>query len=83
MPVAQHMRLGRGHLAQGGECLLGAALLHDAQDGVEYDDQQDRACLVPLTQRAGDNRRADEQQYGHILELTQKPLQEAGPGLFS
>ena len=51
--VAQHVGVGRGHLFQGGQRLLGPALLYHAQDGVEDDDGHDGDGIDELGGLAG------------------------------
>ena len=43
-----------GQRSQGRHRLLGAPLLHEAEDGVEHDDREDRAGLDAFADREGD-----------------------------
>ena len=78
--AANHRGISRGHRAEGGECRLRTPLLHIAHRRVQQDDGEDRDGLVGPRRLAlerpepgRDNRRDEQQDDEHILELREKP----------
>ena len=74
--------MGCGHVFQRVQRLFGLALLHHAHHGVQDDDQQDQHRLEELLRLAlhagdgeGNDRRSDQDEDHHILELIGKALQ--------
>ena len=80
-PVAQHAGIGRGHLLQGRERLLGLRLLHHADHGVQDDDQDDGARVHVLSEHDGDDRGRDQDQDQEVLELAEEHGEERRPRL--
>jgi hypothetical protein len=52
LPVAQHQRPGREHVADGVQGLLGLALLDEADDGVDEHHAEDHTRVHPVLQDA-------------------------------
>ena len=50
LPVAQHQRLYFTHLFESIHGFTGAVLLHEADEGVEDDDNDNDDCVNPLPQ---------------------------------
>ena len=83
LPIAQHRRGGRGHLAQRLDGTLGAVLLHEAQQHRKQHNDGDGDGFDPVPKKGGECRRHKENDDQHILELLQqdRPRRDAMGGL--
>ena len=72
LAVAQHVRDGRGHLPQRFERPLGAVLLDEPEQHGEQHDDGDDDRLERVAEEAGDDRRAEQNQDQHVLELREE-----------
>ncbi|MCZ7641555.1 MAG: hypothetical protein M5U33_00755 [Pseudorhodoplanes sp.] len=54
-----------------------AAFLHEADDGVEHDDDEDHERVDRVAEQSGDHGRAHQHVDQHIVELQQQPHQRA------
>jgi len=77
LPVAAHLGLGRGHLLESRDGLLGVELLVEADDRVEDDNREDGDGIDRFAQQAGDYSRGDEDPDDEALELPEEDRQRA------
>ena len=78
--VADHLRVGRGHLLQGRERLLGLRFLDHADDRVEHDDDHDGDRVDVFAQQQRDERGDHQDDDEVVVELVPQQRQEAGAG---
>ena len=78
LAVADDLGVGRRHLLQRGQRLLGLRLLHHAEDGVEHDDGHDRNRIDDLAQQERHDGRHDQDDDQEVVELVEQQLEEAG-----
>ncbi len=69
LPLPQHERLGREHLADRIQCPLGPALLDEAHDRIDQNDAQDHRGVDPFAEPRGDQGRAEQHVDQDVVKL--------------
>ena len=82
LPIAQDLGVGRGQFLEGGQGLLGALFLDNAQYCVENNDGHDGCRFNVVAKQGRDDRGDDEQDNHEVIELVPKHGQETRTGCF-
>ncbi len=72
-----HFRAGRRHGLKGLDGFFGFALLHDAQDGVQHNDQKDHGHVHHLADDPGKDGRHDQDDNHRVGHLLEEPARQA------